>query len=105
MIRTLLTTATVTVALTAGVTIAGAGTAAADVASPHASCVGLGLSDHAVQDGPGAIADSVDALRSVTGAFRFRNNGQVISRWAGVHAGTHDPGCEQALLAVLVTGP
>ena len=65
--------------------------AAADVASPRASCVGLALSDHAVHDGPGAIADSVAFLRDVRGTFGFTSNGQVISRWAAADAGTDAP--------------
>ena len=79
--------------------------AVADVADPHASCVGLALSDHAVHDGPGAIAESNAFLRANVGAFGYRNSGQVVSRWAGVHAGTHAPGCEDAILSVLVSGP
>ena len=79
--------------------------ASADVASPHASCVGLALSDHAVHDGPGAIAQQQALLRANTGAFGYRNSGQVVSRWAAVHAGSHAPGCEDAIMQILVTGP
>jgi hypothetical protein len=83
----------------------GAGPAAADIANPHASCVGLALSDHAVSDGPGAIAQQHARLRANAASFGYRSSGQVVRRWAKVHAGSHDPGCEAAILEILVTGP
>lgn len=104
MNRSLSTTATV-LASTVVLSVWLAAPAAADVASPRASCVGLALSDHAVHDGPGAVADGVALLRSVRGIFGFTSNGQVISRWAAAHAGTHEPGCEAALMSVLTGVP
>jgi hypothetical protein len=64
--------------------------------------VGLALSDHAVHDGPRAISRMVAFLRDDLG---YRSPGRVVSRWAGVHAGSHDPGCEAALLEILVAAP
>lgn len=91
--------------VTAVVALGAAAPASADVASPQASCVGLALSDHAVHDGPGAIAESNAGLRAHAGAFGYRNSGQVVSRWAAVHAGSHAPGCEDAIMRILLTGP
>lgn len=101
----LLTTTATALATSVVLSVWLAAPAAADVASPRASCAGLALSDHAVHDGPGAIADSVALLRDVRGIFGFTSNGQVISRWAAAHAGTHAPGCEAALMSVLTGGP
>ena len=89
-------------AAAAALVLGAAGPATADVASPHASCVGLALSDHAVSDGPGAIAQQHARLRANAGSFGYRNTGQVVRRWAAVHAGTHDPGCELALFEILL---
>lgn len=100
-----LSTAATALATSAVLSVGVAAPAAADVASPQASCPGLALSDHAVHDGPGAIADSVAFLRDVRGIFGFTSNGQVISRWAAAHAGTHAPGCEAALMSGLTRGP
>ena len=87
------------------VVVGAAGPASADVASPKASCVGLALSDHAVHDGPGAISQQVAFLRTNLGTFGFRNSGQVVRRWAGVHAGSHVPGCEDAIMDILMPRP
>jgi len=83
------------------IVVFGAVPAQADVADEHASCAGLALSDHAVHDGPGAIAAIVDEVRGATTVLGFDNTGQVMSRFAQVHAGTHAPGCEDAFLAIL----
>ncbi|WP_077490446.1 hypothetical protein [Sinomonas mesophila] len=80
--------------------------AAADIASPNASCAGLALSDHAVSDGPGAIAFIMnEELKPAAEAFGFSNSGQLISKLVKVHAGTHIPGCEDAFIDILLTGP
>jgi hypothetical protein len=89
----------------AAVVLGAAGPASADIADPHASCVGLALSDHAVSDGPGAISQQMAWLRGNAGSFGYRNPGQVVSRWAAVHAGTHAPGCEEAIVDIVMTGP
>lgn len=83
--------------------------ASAEVANPHAACTGLSLSDHAspqggaMYGGPGTIADSVAGLRAALGILGFDSTGQVVSRWAKAHPGSHDPGCEQALSDILST--
>lgn len=87
------------------VLFAGVAPAAADVANSHAACTGLGISDHAVSDGPGAVAGIVDEIKGAADYFGFDNFGQVISRFSKVHAGTHDPGCERAIEEILVAGP
>jgi hypothetical protein len=98
--RILLPTATA-----AALLLGAAGPAAADIANPHASCVGLALSDHAVNDGPGAIAQQHAWLRANAASFGYGSSGQVVRRWAKVHAGSHDPGCEAAIFEILATGP
>jgi hypothetical protein len=92
-------------AAAAALVLGAAGPATADIANPNASCVGLALSDHAVSDGPGAISQQMAWLRGNAGSFGYRNSGQVVRRWAGVHAGSHVPGCEDAIVDILVTGP
>ena len=92
-------------AVTASLSVTSAAPASADVADPHSSCVGLTLSDHAVNDGPRAIADIGTQLRDNAAVFGFRNSGEIISRFAKVHAGSHMPGCEDAIVTVLLTGP
>ena len=79
--------------------------ASADVANHNASCVGLGISDHAVSDGPGAIQEIVVEVKGAAEFFGFANAGQVLRRFAKEHAGTHDPGCEEAIGEILTTGP
>lgn len=79
--------------------------ASADVANPHSSCAGLALSDHATSDGPGGIADLVNEVKGAADAFGFDNSGQIVNRFAKVHAGTHDPGCEEAFFDILTEGP
>jgi hypothetical protein len=89
--------------------IALAAPASAEVANPHAACPGLALSDHAspqggsMYGGPGTIAATVAGLRSALELLGFDNTGQVMSRWAKAHPGSHDPGCEQAVLDILAT--
>lgn len=78
---------------------------AAHVGNPKASCAGLGLSEHAVNEGPGTIPALIDEVKGAATAFGFDNAGQVVSRFARVHAGTHDPGCEEAFFDILTTGP
>lgn len=94
-----------TAAAGAALSLCAAAPASADIADPHASCAGLALSDHAVEDGPGAIAGLVAEVKGAAEAFGFANGGQVVSRFARVHAGTHEPGCEDAFVAVLTEGP
>lgn len=94
------------VAATATVLSVGAAVPAyADVASGRAACTGLGISDHAVNDGPGTVAEIVVEIKGAAEAFGFKNSGQVVSRFSQVHAGTHVPGCEDAIFAILTTGP
>lgn len=78
---------------------------AAHVGNPKASCAGLALSEHAVNDGPGTIPALIDEVNGAATAFGFDNAGQVISRFAQVHAGTHVPGCEDAFFDILIAGP
>ncbi|WPU10472.1 hypothetical protein [Pseudarthrobacter oxydans] len=84
---------------------AGAVPASAEIANAHAACTGLGISDHAVTDGPGAVSAIVNEIKDAADAFGFDNSGQVVSRFAQVHAGTHVPGCEDAIWEILVAGP
>jgi hypothetical protein len=79
--------------------------ASADVANPHAACPGLGISDHAVHDGPGAISDIIVEVKAGAEFFGFANAGQVVSRFAHAHPGTHVPGCEDAIEAIFEAGP
>ena len=92
-------------AVTTSLSLTSATPAVPDVANPRASCVGLSLSDHAVNDRPGAIAETAAWLRDNADGFGFRNSGQIVSRFAKVHAGSHMPGCEEAIVGVLLTGP
>jgi hypothetical protein len=86
--------------------LGGAIPASAEVANPRSSCAGLAISDHAVHDGPGAVAAIInDEVKPAAEAFGFTNSGQVVSGFAQVHAGTHVPGCEDAFFEVLVAGP
>lgn len=87
------------------VLFAGAAPASAEIANAHAACTGLGISDHAVADGPGAIRDIVNEIKAGAAFFGFDNSGQVVSRFAHVHAGTHVPGCEVAIEEIFVAGP
>ncbi|RAX44294.1 hypothetical protein DQ354_15865 [Arthrobacter sp. AQ5-06] len=87
------------------VLFAGAVPASADIADEHAACTGLGISDHAVTDGPGAIPDIVNEIKGAAASFGFDNAGQIVSRFSQVHAGTHVPGCEEAIVGILVAGP
>ncbi|MBT2530945.1 hypothetical protein J7E83_02160 [Arthrobacter sp. ISL-48] len=99
------TSATVAAAVLV-VLYAGAVPASADVANHHAACTGLGISDHAaVLDGPGAVPDIINELKDAAAFFGFDNSGQVVSRFAKVHAGTHMPGCEDAIEEIFVAGP
>jgi hypothetical protein len=84
---------------------AGAVPASAEIANANAACTGLGISDHAVADGPGAVAAIINEIKDAADAYRFDNSGQVVSRFAHVHAGTHVPGCEEAIGEILVAGP
>jgi len=99
--RTVLVTGIATVGLTFGLS----SPAAADIANANASCPGLGISDHAVNDGPGAISAIVVEIKAAAEFFEFANAGQVVSRFAKEHPGTHDPGCEDAVAAILENGP
>lgn len=83
----------------------GAVPASAEIADEHAACTGLGISDHAVADGPGAVPDIINDLKWAAAVSGFNNVGQVVSRFAQVHAGTHVPGCEDAIGEILVAGP
>ncbi|MGQ0521775.1 MAG: hypothetical protein ACT4PX_11580 [Actinomycetota bacterium] len=71
----------------------------------NASCAGLALSEHAIDDGPGAISGLIAEVKGLATDFGFDNSGQVVSGFARVHAGTHVPGCEEAFFTVLTTGP
>jgi hypothetical protein len=84
---------------------AGAVPASADIADPHAACTGLGISDHAVTDGPGAVPEIINEIKGAADYFGFDNAGQVLSRFSKVHAGTHVPGCEEAIEGIFVAGP
>ena len=84
---------------------AGLAPATADIANSHAACTGLGISDHAANDGPGAVPAIVDEIKAAADYYGFDNSGQVVSRFAQVHAGTHVPGCEDAIGEILVAGP
>lgn len=87
------------------VLFAGAAPASADIANEHAACTGLGISDHAVADGPGAVSGIIKEIKGAAAFYGFDNVGQVVSRFAQVHAGTHVPGCEEAIGEILVAGP
>ncbi|MCO4253808.1 hypothetical protein [Pseudarthrobacter cellobiosi] len=87
------------------VLFAGAVPASADIADPHAACTGLGISDHAVADGPGAVPAIINEIKGAAAFFGFDNAGQIVSRFSQVHAGTHVPGCEEAIEDILVAGP
>lgn len=84
---------------------AGLAPATADIANSQAACTGLGISDHAVNDGPGAVPAIIDEVKGAADESGFDNVGQVISRFSQVHAGTHVPGCEDAIGEILVAGP
>lgn len=79
--------------------------ASADVANANAACPGLGLSDHAVHDGPGAISGIIADIKGGAEFFGFSNLGQVMSRFAHAHPGTHVPGCEDAITDIFEAGP
>lgn len=83
----------------------GAVPASAEIANSHAACTGLGISDHAVMDGPGAVPEIIKEIKGAAADFGFANSGQVVSRFSKVHAGTHAPGCEEAIVEILVAGP
>ncbi|GAB5080344.1 hypothetical protein [Arthrobacter sp. AD-310] len=83
---------------------AGAVPASADIANENAACTGLGISDHAVSDGPGAVREIVVEIKAAAEAAGLDNSGQVVSRFAKVHAGTHVPGCEDAIGEILKAG-
>ena len=100
MIRTALIAATAAV-----VSVGLVAPATADVANEHASCPGLALSDHAVHEGGAAIAGTTAWLRANAEDFGFRNSGQIVSRFAKSHPGTHIPGCEEAIVTILLAGP
>lgn len=85
--------------------VAGAAPAQAEVADPHSSCAGLALSGHATSDGPGAVAAILVEVKDAADAFGFDSSGQIVSRFANVHAGTHVPGCEDAFYLILTEGP
>lgn len=87
------------------VLFAGAAPASADIANENAACTGLGISDHAVEEGPGAVPAIISEIKGAAAFFGFDNVGQVVSRFAQVHAGTHVPGCEIAIEEILVAGP
>ena len=87
------------------VLFAGAVPASAEIADAHAACTGLGISDHAVADGPGAVPAIINEVKDAADAYGFDNSGQVVSRFSQVHAGTHVPGCEDASGEILVAGP
>ena len=83
----------------------GSGSVAADVASPPPAS-GSRCPTTPCPTAPGPSPSRWPLLRGNAGSFGYRNPGQVISRWAGVHAGSHDPGCETAILEILgLTGP
>jgi hypothetical protein len=95
--------------VTAGAIFALASPAAAErpeshTGNPKASCAGLGLSEHAVNDGAGAIAAAIEEVQAAADEFGFDNAGQIVSEFAQVHAGTHVPGCEDAFYAILLQG-
>lgn len=87
------------------VLFAGAVPASAEVANANAACPGLGISDHAVAGGPGAVAVIINEVKAAADDRGFDNSGQVVSRLAKVHPGTHIPGCENAVREILVAGP
>jgi len=87
------------------VLFAGAAPASAEIADEHAACTGLGISDHAVADGPGAVAGIITEIKGAATVYGFDNMGQVVSKFSKVHAGTHVPGCEEAIEDILVAGP
>lgn len=66
-------------------------------ADEHASCTGLGLSDHArAGEMPGVIQEVKGVLSELD-----VNAGAFVSRFSQVHAGTHDPGCETAAESII----
>ncbi|MBI4301677.1 MAG: hypothetical protein HY664_03640 [Chloroflexi bacterium] len=64
----------------------------AALAESPASCVGLGISDHAQW---GEMPETVMEVKSFLEPFGL-NLGAFVSRFAQRHEGTHVPGCEQA---------
>jgi hypothetical protein len=104
MKKTLVCTALGVVALLAA-SPASASAPEPHVGNPEASCTGLALSEHAVNDGAGTIAALVVEAKQLAEAFGFDNLGEVVSRWSQVHAGTHVPGCEDAFVQILLEGP
>ncbi|MFX1818398.1 hypothetical protein PV768_01255 [Pseudarthrobacter sp. CC4] len=54
---------------------------------------------------PGAVPAIVDEIKAAADYYGFDNAGQVVSRFSQVHAGTHVPGCEDAIGESLVAGP
>ncbi|MGY4543722.1 hypothetical protein ACVWY0_003665 [Arthrobacter sp. UYNi723] len=87
------------------VLFAGAAPASADIANANAACTGLGISDHAVMDGPGAVPVIINRIKGAADRLGFDNLGQVVSRFSQVHAGTHVPGCEVAIEEIFAAGP
>lgn len=59
-----------------------------DISDPHAACTGIGISDHAVMDGPGAVPEIINEIKGAADYFGFDNAGQVVSRFSQVPART-----------------
>ena len=79
--------------------------AALNVGSSTRGTVGLVFSDHAINYGSGEIAGLQHTLRStLVPFFGFRNSGLLAKRIAQVHAGSHEPRCELAFVAVHTAG-
>lgn len=101
MNKTLVTLAAVATGVLAVASPASAERPAPLVGNPNASCVGIALSEHAVNDGPGFVAAEAAQVKAIADAFGFANAGQVVSRFASVRAGTH-AGCEAAIFQIIV---
>ena len=66
-------------------------------ADSHATCTGLGISDHA---SAGEMPGVIQEVQGVLGSADV-NLGAFVGRFSKVHAGTHDPGCEDAAETIL----
>ena len=64
----------------------------ASAADDDASCVGLGLSDHAQW---GEMPEVIQELKGLLDSFGI-HPGAFVSLFAQRHEETHDPGCEEA---------
>lgn len=65
---------------------------AKEVANSKASCIGIGISDHATA---GEMPETIMHIKEIASAMGFPNLGGAVSTFAKVHAGSH-AACEAA---------